>query len=97
MWKEKKIEKSTKISNNWTLVLFNEGQIFVASKDNVVELDLNLEVAKKFRSQEIKPHTIDANENYFVVGYESGIVDVHSRKKSGYKGTLQKRMVSNFF
>ena len=96
LWKKKKIDKSTKISDNWTLVLFKEGQVFAASKNNVVELNLNLEVAKKFKSRQSKPFTMDANENYLVVGYESGAVDVHNRKQLD-RGETQKRMVSDLY
>ena len=81
MWKNKKIEKSKKLFDGWTLVLCKNGAIFAASENkDVYELIMNLNVAKKFKGRNCQPHTIDANENYLVVGYGSGFVDVHSRK-----------------
>ena len=58
---------------------------------------MNLDVVKKFKGRNSQPYTIDANENYLVVGYDygSGSVDVHSRKELGQNGMYQKIMVSD--
>ena len=97
LWKNNKVQKSTKIFDKWTLVLFKDGRIFAASEDeDVVELNMNLELIKKYKGRNKQPLTIDANENYLVVGYRSGYVDVHDRKELDQDGTHQKRMVSNF-
>ena len=99
MWKNKKVGKSIKLFDEWTLVLFKNDAIFAASRDNdVVELNMNLDVVKKFKGRESRPFTIDANENYLVVGYyrESGFVDVHSRNELDQSGLYQKITVSNF-
>ena len=97
LWKNKEIEKSTKLFDEWTLVLFKNGAIFAASKNkDVVELDTNLDVVKKFKGRESQPYSIDANENYLVVGYdyESGFVDVHSKNELDQYGLYQKNSVS---
>ena len=95
MWKNKKIEKSKKMFNGWTLVLFKNSAVFAASeKKNVVELNMNLDVVKKFKGRESRPFTIDANENYIVVGYGTGFVDVHGRNELDRYGLYQKISVS---
>ena len=101
MWKAKKIEKSTKFFDKWTLVFFKNGRIFAASKDtDVVELNMNLEVVKKFKGRNSQPLTIDANENYLVVGYEkidsTGYVDVHSKTELDQNGAHGQRTVRTF-
>ena len=60
---------------------------------------MNLDVVKKFKGRNSQPYTIDANENYLVVGYDdwSGSVDVHSRNDLDQNGMYQKITVSNFF
>ena len=98
MWKNKKIEKSAKHFIEWTLVLFKDDRIFGASKNKaVVELNMNLVVVKKFEGRDRQPLTIDANENYLVVGYRcgcrGGYVDVHNRKE--LCGTQPKVTVGN--
>ena len=96
MWQNKEIKKSTQIFDKWTLVFAKNDYIFAASEDKeVVELDLNLDVVKKFTGRNSQPFTIDANENYLVVGYKSGLVDVHSRKELVGNETHQKLLVSN--
>ena len=116
LWKDKKIEKSRKIFDDWTLVLFKNDCIFAASKnkenkENIVELNLNLNVVKKFKgrtssynNEHNRPYTIDASENYVAVGYDStkrglyrtAFFDVHSRKYFDENGAYQKLMVSKF-
>ena len=99
LWKDKKIEKSARIFDEWTLVLFKLDSIFAASKNkDIVELNLNLDIVKKFKGRDARPYTIDASENYVAVGYDynAGKVDVHSRKDLDENGTHQKIMVSNF-
>ena len=98
MWKNKKIEKSTKLFEEWTLVLFKDSCIFATSKNkDAVELNLNLEVVRKFKGRNQQPLSIDANENYLVVGYQDyRYVDVHNRKELDQNGTLQKRVVGKF-
>ena len=100
--KQKKIEKSTKFFDQWTLVFFRDGHIFAASKDrDVVELNMNLEVVKKFNGRNAQALTIDANENYLAVGYERidniGYVDVHSRTELDQNGTYGRRTVRHFY
>ena len=99
LWKNKKIEKSTKSLDELTLVLFKDGCIFAASGNKkTIELNMNLEVVRKFRGQNEWPITIDANENYLVVGYPwPGYVDVHNRKELDQDGTHQKKIVSNIY
>ena len=71
LWKHKKVEKSKKIFAEWTFVLAKNGRIFAASKDkDVVELTMKLNIVKKFKGRNTQPVTIDANENYLVVGYK---------------------------
>ena len=75
--------------------------MFAASKNkDVVELNMNLDVVKRFKGRNSRPTTIDVNENYLVVGYERvggvGYVDVHCRKELDQSGTHGKRMVRNF-
>ena len=95
LWKDKKIEKSTKIFDEWTLVLFKNSCIFAASKNkDAVELNLNLDVVKKFKGRDAQPSTIDASENYIAVGYYGGKVDVHSRQDLDQNGIHQTIMVS---
>ena len=77
IWKDKNIEKSTKLFFKWTLVLYNNDCIFAACENNVIELNLSLDVVKKFHSRNSQPLTIDASENYLVLGYlTSGYVDL---------------------
>ena len=77
------------------MVLFKNGAIFAASENkDVYELIMNLNVAKKFKGRNCHPLTIDANENYLVVGYGSGFVDVHSKKDRYQNGVYQIVMVS---
>ena len=89
------------------MVLFKDDSIFAASKNrNVLELDKNLALIKKFKGRNLQPLTIDANENHLVVGYGDlqvklfacyvAYVDVHSRKKFDNNGTYEKILVSNF-
>ena len=97
LWNGSKIDKSVKMFDEWTLVLYKGGRIFAASKNkDVVELNMNLEPVKKFSGRNRKPYTIDANDIYLVTGYPSGCVDVHSRKKHDTSGTQQPIMVSYF-
>ena len=98
MWKNKEIEVSTKLFDEWTLVLFKDSCIFATSKSKgAVELNMNLEVVTSFMGRDDKPFTIDANENYVVIGYDgSGYVDIHNRKELDQDKTHQKRMVSKF-
>ena len=80
------------------MVLFKNGAIFAASKNkDVVELNMNLDVVKKFKGRDCQPFTIDANDKYLAVGYESGFVDVHSRNELDQNGMYQIITVSNFF
>ena len=80
-----------KYFDEWTLVSFKDGSLFAASeRKDVLELDINLNIVKKFQGLKYQPYTIDANENYLVLGYFGGTVDVHYRK-------FQKRVVSNCF
>ena len=86
LWKNKKIEKSAKIFEEWTLVTFKNDRIFAASNSkDVVELNMNLGVVKKFTGRYCQPLTIDASEPYLIIGYKScnydGFVDVHSRRE----------------
>ena len=98
LWKQKKIEKSTKLFDEWTLVLFKSDHIFAAAQNNVVELNMTLEVVKTFSGRNAQPFTIDANERYLVVGYKCvefiGQVDVHSRKELEQDGKYRKILVS---
>ena len=93
--------------DGWTLVLFKNDRIFAASdNEEIIELNMDLDVVKKFPGRDtfgILPFTMDANENYLVVGWDvaakrindrSGYVDVHSRKKPNTKH--QMIMVSTF-
>ena len=102
-----KIQNSTKLFNEWTLVLFKNDCVLAASGANdVFELNMSLEVAKKFKGRQYSQAVaIDANENYLVVGYlstenftdrppeEVGYVDIHSRKELAKNGAYQKIMV----
>ena len=98
LWVNKKIENSAQHFNDWTLVLHKNDRIFAASKNkDVLELNMNLEIVKKFTGRDYQPYTIDANENYLAVGYSwYGYVDVHSRKELDRNGTQLKTMASNF-
>ena len=106
IWNDGVVEKSKKLFNERTMVLFKESKIFAASENkDVVELKMNLKVVKKFHGRDTQPSTIDANENYLVVGYRMnfswkidyvGYVDVHSRHELDQNGTHQKRMVNSF-
>ena len=90
----KEVKKSTKIFDKWTLVFSSIDCIFAASQDKeVVELDMNLDIVKKFNGRNAQPYTVDANENHLVVGYAGGVVDVHSRKELDQNGTHKKIMV----
>ena len=100
LWKDKTIEKSEKIFNEWTLVLYKGNHIFAASEnEKVVELNMNLNLVKKFNGHRSRPFTIDATTNYLAVGYRKvdfiGHVEVHSRKNQGQNGTHQKILVRN--
>ena len=104
LWNNNKIEKSAKVFHQWTLVLYKDGVIFAASKDkDVVELSMNLDVVKNFQGRDLQPYTIDANENYVVIGYEgrqeirNGCVDVYSRTELDENGTYKKIMVRDLF
>ena len=93
MWKNKKIEKSTKLFDEWTLVLFKNGAIFAASRNkDVIELNMNLDVVKNFKGRNSQPLTIDANENYLIVGFGfmSGFVEVHSRTELDQTECIEK-------
>ena len=98
LWANKKIEKSAKHFTEWTLVFYKNDHIFAASKNkDVVELNMSLEIVKKFTGRNCQPFTIDANENYLVVGYQfGGYVDVHRRKELDRNGTHLKTVASNF-
>ena len=98
LWKAKKIKKSTKIFDQWTLVFFKNGRIFAASQYNFVELNMNLDVVKTFKGRNAQPTTIDANANYLVVGYRGsvGYVDVHGRTELGQNGTYGQKTVRTF-
>ena len=92
-------------------MFFKDDRVFAASKDkDVVELNMNLDVVKKYSSNDTHPLTIDANENYLVVGYMmppsflkkgrtcfSGCVDVHSRTELDRFGTHRQRTVGSFY
>ena len=83
------------------MVLHKTDRIFAASKNkDVVELNMNLDVVKKFKGRDDQPLTIDACDTFLVVGYRMidyvGYVDVHSRNELDKNGTYQKRTVSNF-
>ena len=95
LWKDKRIQNSFKLSNEWTLVYYKNDCIFAASENKVVELNMNLDEIKKFKGRNGQPLTIDASEEYLVIGYKMGnsVVDVHSRKEIGQDGVHQ-RMVS---
>ena len=102
LWKNK-IDKSTKLFDKWTLVLFKDGCIFaVAENKDAVELNIKLDVVKIYKCRNTQPLTIDANKNYLVVGYDSAssgyvsYVDVHNRNQLDQDRTHQKRMVSKF-
>ena len=83
LWKDKNIEKSVKISDGWTLVAFRAGRIFAVTTKYVAELNTNLDVVRNYRSRDLQPYAIDANEDYLVVGYKTGLLDVHDRKFDG--------------
>ena len=77
------------------MVLFKDDCIYASSKNkDVVELNLNLDIVKSFKGRDSQPLTIDANENYLVVGYGSGFVDVHSKNDSDQNGMYRKVLVS---
>ena len=93
LWDNKSIEKSVKYFNQWTLVFSKGDRIFAASNyKDVLELNMNLDIVKKFEGRDRQPYTIDANENYLVVGYKyyGGYVDVHSRKELDQSGKHRK-------
>ena len=113
LWKDKKVVKSETCfgepwsRHNWTLVHYKNDRIFAASdNEEVIELNMDLDVVRKFPGRNtfgILPFTMDANENYLVVGWDvaakrindrSGYVDVHSRKKPNTKHQII--MVSSF-
>ena len=98
LWVNKKLENTAQHFNDWTLVLHKNDHIFAASiNKDVVELNMNLEIVKKFTGRSYQPYTIDANENYLAVGYRTdGRVDVHSRKELDRNGTHLKTMASRF-
>ena len=92
---------STKLFDLGTLVLYKNGSIFAAGHNEedgclgfLVELNLILDVVKKFEGRGDEPVKIDANENYLAVGYGSGFVDVYSRKELDRNGTCKKVVVS---
>ena len=91
---------STKLFDKWTRVLYKNGSIFAAGYNeddclgSLVELNLILDVVKKFEGRGDEPVTIDTNENYLAVGYGSGFVDEYSRKKLDRNGTCKKIVVS---
>ena len=94
LWQSKEIKKSSKIFDEWTLVHANSDCIFAASSNkDVVELDMNLDVVKKFKGRDSQPYTVDANQDYLVIGYASGSIDVHSRKDLDQNGTHEKIVV----
>ena len=83
------------------MVLHKTDRIFAASKNkDVVELNMNLDVVKKFKGRDDQPLTIDACDTFLVVGYRMidyvGYVDVHSRNELDQNGTHQKRTVRHF-
>ena len=90
LWKNKKLVKSITLFDSHTRVLFKNGGVFARTDKNdyVIELNLNLAIVIKFVTRE-KIRTMDANENYLVVGYWGDVfVDVYGRKKlnqGGYK------------
>ena len=90
----KEIRKLKKIFDDWTLVFFNIDCMIAASRDkDVVELDMNLDVVKKYECRDFQPYTVDANKNHLVIGYQCGVIDVHSRKELDQNGTHKKIMV----
>ena len=97
-WENGKIKRWKKIFepksfDNWTLVLFKDDRIFASfEKTDVVELNMNLNIIKKFEGRDSQPTTMDANENFLAVGYEC-ITYVHSRKELNQNGTNKKIMV----
>ena len=94
LWKDKQIEKSIKIYYSWTLVQFKRSRIFAASQNtDVAELSMNLELVKTYKGRDHQALTIDANESFLVIGYISGFVDVHDRRRFDINGTHQKRTV----
>ena len=94
LWKNKVIEKSVKHFDEWTLVLFKNDRTFAASANkDVVELNMSLDVVKKFDGRNCQPYTMDSNEEYLIVGYKSGNVDVHKRNEFDRNGTHQKMVI----
>ena len=68
LWNNKSIVKSVKYFIEWTLVVSKGDHIFAASRNkDVLELNMNLDVVKKFKGRNSHPYTIDANENHLVV------------------------------
>ena len=96
LWRNKAIQKTVKLFDKWTLVLFKGDCIFAASENkDLLELNTNLDIVKKFTGRNSQPYTIDVNENYLVVGYlYSGLVDVHSRNERDQNGKYKMITVS---
>ena len=63
-------------------MLCRNHEIFATCKNgNLYELDLELRDIKQYAGSDHQPFTMDANENYVVVGYGgNGEVHVHDRR-----------------
>ena len=97
MWNNKSIEKSVKYFNEWTLVFSRGDSIFAASNNkDVLELNMNLDVVKKFTGRDSVPLSINANENNLVVGYFGQLVDVHIRKELDQSARHGQKLVTVF-
>ena len=98
LWDNKSIEKSVKYFNQWTLVFSRGDSIFAASNNkDVLELNMNLDVVKKFTGRDSVPLSINANENNLVVGYFGQLVNVHIRKELDHNARHGQKLVLTVF
>ena len=98
LWNNKSIEKSVKYFNEWTLVFSRGDSIFAVSNNkDVLELNMNLDVVKKFTGRNSVPLSINANDNNLVVGYSDHCVCVHIRKKLDQNARHGQKLVLTVF
>ena len=72
LWKDRTVMHKIKLFTGWTLVTAKSGTIFAASQGtNILELNNDLEktITHKVVGRHQQPVSMDANEEYLVVGY----------------------------
>ena len=70
LWKDKKIVNKVKLFNDWTLVFAKNNVIIAASAGvGIVVLSNDLRRIETYPGRQKRPVSIDANEEFLVVGY----------------------------